>query len=245
MTIPGVGQLTTLIAFVAAIDDPSRIRRSRDIGAYSAFSPGGINRARLTTSASSRNAVTGGCEAVALRVRNHGRANIVIAISLFGLLSIAELSNHCRKSSVGLSRLAVLVPPLPVTYQTIVRTVVALRDLNLQLRRMLEADGGWCTYLKPRCDAIDASQKDPALKTVIDRKVDAIMVSTRLIEFLRYRQDQSLDELGQSASGAEWRRYEIGEGQYLLHRELHLPSDAKRLGEDVPPNLVGSERDGE
>ena len=31
MTIPGVGQLTAL-AFVAAIDDPSRIRRSRDIG---------------------------------------------------------------------------------------------------------------------------------------------------------------------------------------------------------------------
>ena len=33
MTIPGVGQLTAL-AFVAAIDDPSRVRRSRDIGAY-------------------------------------------------------------------------------------------------------------------------------------------------------------------------------------------------------------------
>jgi transposase len=33
MTIPGVGQLTAL-AFVAAVDDPSRIRRSRDIGAY-------------------------------------------------------------------------------------------------------------------------------------------------------------------------------------------------------------------
>jgi Transposase IS116/IS110/IS902 family len=33
MTIPGVGQLTAP-AFVAAIDDPSRIRRSRDVGAY-------------------------------------------------------------------------------------------------------------------------------------------------------------------------------------------------------------------
>ena len=31
MTIPGVG---APLAFVAAIDDPSRIRRSRDIGAY-------------------------------------------------------------------------------------------------------------------------------------------------------------------------------------------------------------------
>jgi transposase len=37
MTIPGVGQLTAL-AFVAAIDDPSRIRRSRD-GAYLGLVP--------------------------------------------------------------------------------------------------------------------------------------------------------------------------------------------------------------
>jgi transposase len=38
MTIPGVGQLTAL-AFVAAIDDPSRIRRSRDIRAYLGLVP--------------------------------------------------------------------------------------------------------------------------------------------------------------------------------------------------------------
>jgi hypothetical protein len=37
-TIPGVGQLTAL-AFVAAIHDPSRIRRSRDIGAYLGLVP--------------------------------------------------------------------------------------------------------------------------------------------------------------------------------------------------------------
>jgi transposase len=38
MTIPGVGQLTAL-AFVAAIDDPSRIRRSQDVGAYLGLVP--------------------------------------------------------------------------------------------------------------------------------------------------------------------------------------------------------------
>ena len=38
MGIPGVGQLTAL-AFVAAIDDPSRIRRSRDVGAYLGLVP--------------------------------------------------------------------------------------------------------------------------------------------------------------------------------------------------------------
>ena len=38
MTIPGVGQLTAL-AFVAAIDDPSPIHRSRDVGAYLGLVP--------------------------------------------------------------------------------------------------------------------------------------------------------------------------------------------------------------
>lgn len=38
MTIPGVGQLTAL-AFVAAIDEPERFRRSRDIGAYFGLVP--------------------------------------------------------------------------------------------------------------------------------------------------------------------------------------------------------------
>jgi transposase len=33
MAIPGVGRLTAL-AFAAAIDDPGRFRRSRDVGAY-------------------------------------------------------------------------------------------------------------------------------------------------------------------------------------------------------------------
>ena len=40
MKIPGVGQLIAL-AFVAAIDDPSRIRRSRDVGAYLGLVPRG------------------------------------------------------------------------------------------------------------------------------------------------------------------------------------------------------------
>ena len=38
MTIPGVGQLTAL-AFSAAIDDPERFKRSRDIGAYLGLVP--------------------------------------------------------------------------------------------------------------------------------------------------------------------------------------------------------------
>jgi transposase len=38
MTIPGVDRRTAL-AFVAAIDDPERFRRSRDVGAYLGLVP--------------------------------------------------------------------------------------------------------------------------------------------------------------------------------------------------------------
>lgn len=38
MTIPGVGPITAL-AFVAAIDDPGRFKRSRDVGAYLGLVP--------------------------------------------------------------------------------------------------------------------------------------------------------------------------------------------------------------
>ena len=38
MTIPGVGRLTAL-AFVAAIDEPERFRRPRDVGAYLGLVP--------------------------------------------------------------------------------------------------------------------------------------------------------------------------------------------------------------
>ena len=61
MTIPGVGQLTAL-AFVAAIDDRSRIRRSRDVGVYLGLVPRGISPGRSTMSAASRNAGTDVCE---------------------------------------------------------------------------------------------------------------------------------------------------------------------------------------
>ena len=38
MTIPGVGQLTAL-AFTAAVDDPERFKRSRDIGSFFGLLP--------------------------------------------------------------------------------------------------------------------------------------------------------------------------------------------------------------
>src|SRR5262245_25033445 len=54
-TIPGVGQLTAL-AFTAAIDDPSRFRRSRTSALISVWCRDAISRERLTTPAASRSA---------------------------------------------------------------------------------------------------------------------------------------------------------------------------------------------
>jgi transposase len=55
MTFSGVGQLTA-IAFVATIDDPSRICDSRDIGAYLGWFQDAIGPEGSTTSAASRSA---------------------------------------------------------------------------------------------------------------------------------------------------------------------------------------------
>ena len=68
MTIPGVGQLTAL-AFTAAIDDPGRFRRSRDIGPYLGWCGGAISQARSTTPAASRSAAIGECAPFCTRPR--------------------------------------------------------------------------------------------------------------------------------------------------------------------------------
>lgn len=58
MTIPGVGQLTAL-AFTAAVDDPERFRRSRDIGAYLGLVPRRYQSGESIIPAASPNAATG------------------------------------------------------------------------------------------------------------------------------------------------------------------------------------------
>jgi transposase len=60
MTIPGVGQLTAL-AFVAAIDDPSRIRRSRDVGAYLGLVPSRCQSGEIDHVGSISKCGAGGC----------------------------------------------------------------------------------------------------------------------------------------------------------------------------------------
>ena len=59
MTVPGVGQLTAM-AFAAAVDDPERFKRSRDLGAYVGLCRVATSQVRSTTPAASPSAVTAG-----------------------------------------------------------------------------------------------------------------------------------------------------------------------------------------
>jgi transposase len=70
MTIPGVGQLTAP-AFTAAIDDPGRFQRSRDIGAYLGLVPRRYQSGEVDPPAVSRNAATGGCEPCCTKPPRH------------------------------------------------------------------------------------------------------------------------------------------------------------------------------
>jgi hypothetical protein len=111
--------------------------------------------------------------------------------------------------------------PLPVIAQPTLAAIVSLRKLNLPIHRMLEVDGGWCTYLGPPCIAEDSfwdtPKLKPALEAVVENNVDTIMVSDRLVGFLQSHHDRSLDAL----SKTEWHRYEIPGGLYLWYRETH------------------------
>jgi hypothetical protein len=70
MTAPGVGAITAL-CFLATIDDPTRFKMSRSVGAY--VGPGDTPPARLTGPAESRNAATSCCE-VTLRCSSEQNA---------------------------------------------------------------------------------------------------------------------------------------------------------------------------
>jgi transposase len=59
MSIPGVGQLTAL-AFTAAVDDPKRFRRSRDIGAYLGLVPRRYQSGEIDYTGRSRSAAIDG-----------------------------------------------------------------------------------------------------------------------------------------------------------------------------------------
>jgi transposase len=66
MTIPGIGQLTAL-AFTAAIADPKRFRRSRDIGTYLGLVPRRHQSGEVDYTIASRSAAIGECERCSIK----------------------------------------------------------------------------------------------------------------------------------------------------------------------------------
>lgn len=130
---------------------------------------------------------------------------------------------------VAAAVIAATVRPLPIVDQPILKTIIALRALNLPIQKMYELDGGWCFYLNPPCTPVsigvffnkDFGDTTPeSLSDAIGKEsVDTIVVSEPLLNFLRVHDDQSLDLISRDLGGTIWRRYDIGEELYLLHRE--------------------------
>ena len=112
--------------------------------------------------------------------------------------------------------IAAAARPLPIINQPTLKTIIALRKLDLPPHRMLEIDGGWCIYLNPPCIPIFPFEDMPVSEIILDKKVDTIMVSGALKDLLGTRRDRTLDEL--SGGSRVWQRYDIGDRLYLLHR---------------------------
>ena len=109
MTIPGVGRLTAL-AFAAAIDDPDRFRRSRDVGAYLGLVP-----RRYQSGEIDYNGSISKCGDARLRTLLYEAANVMLTRYRGSLalktwaLDIARRSTM-RKARVALARkLAVIM----------------------------------------------------------------------------------------------------------------------------------------
>jgi len=109
MSIPGVGQLTAL-AFTAAVDDPQRFRRSRDIGAYLGLVPRRYQSGEID--------YTGGiskCGDRRIRTLLHEAANVLLT-RYKGPLKLKEWAfaiakrSTMRKAKIALARrLAVIM----------------------------------------------------------------------------------------------------------------------------------------
>jgi hypothetical protein len=167
------------------------------------------------------------CAMVLVYPREH-YAVILLATLMIGCVAVGRWYSWSKISDstialVGALVIAVQASPLPVIDQPKLQSVMALRNLNLPLRRMLEVDGGWCAYLKSPCTPVYLHlhyrrSTTPILQAIQQSDVDSIVVSARLIDLLQAHHDQSLDGIDQKNSETEWRRYEIGDSRYLLYR---------------------------
>jgi hypothetical protein len=177
--------------------------------------------------------------ALVLVYPNAYSAVLLLAALMPGCFAVARWHSWSKMSDLFIAlcaalAIATVARPLPaIGRQPTLSAIVSLRKLNLPIHRMLEIDGGWCTYLTPPCPTNphsalkpmsgrfwDTRKPKPVLETVVEEDIDAIMVSDALVQLLRDRRDRSLD----GVSETEWHRYEIrgwSTGLYLLYRETH------------------------
>jgi hypothetical protein len=158
---------------------------------------------------------------------------ILLATLMIGCVAIGRWHSWSKVSDstialVGALVTAVLASPLPVVDHSTLKSVMALRNLNLPLRSMLEVDGGWCTYLKSPCTPvypIHGPSTTPMSQMIQQKGVDSFIVSAGMIDLLQARHDQSVDGIIQKDSGTEWHRYEIGDKRYLFYRGAQRVAD--------------------
>jgi len=109
--------------------------------------------------------------------------------------------------------------PLPVVGQPNLARVRAIHALPA-IERMLEADGGLCTYAMPRCETVwgDTVPANASFARYLDdNRIDAVAASPGLLRSISIRENPSFQEFVSTATEHGWTRYEIpGEHPILV-----------------------------
>jgi len=114
----------------------------------------------------------------------------------------------------GLALVPWLLPPAALPPRITLRTMLALRSVwEAQPAktewRMLEADGGWCTYLDvARCTWVESHLKRRAVpwsRFLRENRINSVVVSQRLIADAAYRDDPEFREFYLRPAGRGFR----------------------------------------
>jgi hypothetical protein len=112
-------------------------------------------------------------------------------------------------------------PTLIVPSQPNLEIIRKLRDLP-RVSTMVEIDGGWCTYLLPRCQTIFAYELDNTVNLneyLDERHVDAIFVSPALLRHTPVSSNPQFANIVRDPAPNGWTVWPINNKNYLLTRK--------------------------
>jgi hypothetical protein len=111
------------------------------------------------------------------------------------------------------------IRPLPSVGQPRVEIIRMLRGLP-PVGDMLEDDGGWCYYIRPPCNAhiLSTLTDKNALRSLIDSRVDAILVSPQMRRYEESSADTALSLLLNDPHPHGWTAYPLTTGYSILYR---------------------------